>query len=268
LCCGAYSVWLFFLIDGLDEFQDEDWDEEESQELELVGPLRILHSSLAVKLCVSSRPHNAFRQEFGSDPRRCFKLQDLTREDTQAYIHNTLAEARPSGDEGVHSDDPYFNLIKKIADAAEGVFLWVHLAVRSLREGICNRDPLHDLQKRLRRLPQKLELLFDHILATVPSAYKVKCARSLLIATAPSLDHAISPLYLHLFSDEEEMTMATQRDVFTMSELSELSKAVHDMAPRLKALCGGLLDAHLRGSIVLDRCPGKHVDHAEALPAE
>jgi hypothetical protein len=74
----------FFLIDGLDEFQDDDQDEEESQEMELVNPLRILRilrilrSSVAVKLCVSSRPHNAFMKEFGSDPRQCFRLQDLT----------------------------------------------------------------------------------------------------------------------------------------------------------------------------------------------
>jgi hypothetical protein len=87
------NMRLFFLLDGLDEFQDDDQDEEESQEMELVNPLRILRilrSSVAMKLCVSSRTHNAFMKEFGSDPRQCFRLQDLTLRDIQTSIHMHL----------------------------------------------------------------------------------------------------------------------------------------------------------------------------------
>jgi len=54
---------------------------------------------------------------------------------------------------------------------ADGVFLWVFLVVRSLKEGITNADTVSMLQKRLRELPSDLESFFRLILDHVDKIY-------------------------------------------------------------------------------------------------
>jgi hypothetical protein len=66
---------------------------------------------------------------------------------------------------------------------------------------------------------------------------------------------------LHLFSDDEDMTKAMHRDIFTMSEFTQ---AVNDMAPRLNAICGELLDAHIAESCVLDHFADEEGDISAA----
>ena len=81
--CGARARFCFF-IDGLDEYDGESDH--------IVSVLESLRHWPDVKLCVSSRPYNEFRDAFGqpSDPQ--LALEDLTREDIKLYIQNTLEE--------------------------------------------------------------------------------------------------------------------------------------------------------------------------------
>ena len=43
---------------------------------------------------------------------------------------------------------------------ADGVFLWVHDVLRSLRRGLNKHDDWDELQKRLEALPSRIEELF------------------------------------------------------------------------------------------------------------
>ena len=71
-----------FFIDGLDEYNGE--------EIDVVEVLRSLASSPAVKLCVSSRPWNAFEKAFGNQKSHMLLLQELTRNDIRCYTTETL----------------------------------------------------------------------------------------------------------------------------------------------------------------------------------
>lgn len=68
-------------------------------------------------------------------------------------------------------DQDYRKLIDEIIDMAEGVFLRVHLACRSLLDGVSHGDRIHTLRKRLHRLPQQLREISKQILATIPAEY-------------------------------------------------------------------------------------------------
>jgi hypothetical protein len=129
-------------------------------------------------------------------------------------------------------DANYFGLEDEITTAAQGVFLWVVLATTCLLEGIHNGDSMLHLQDRLRRLPRKLELLFEHILSTVHPSYKSVCARSLLFARRPE------PVLFHMYLDEDELALCLRR---RQTSLEELMDARPRMVNQLNARCRGLI---------------------------
>jgi hypothetical protein len=126
---ASSDVRLFCLIDGLDEFEGKPTD--------IIELISILKSVPNVKICVSSRPWNEFEQSFGKDASRKLYMHLLTKHDIRNYIRDTLEhdeDYRNLEDE----DDCGTTLINEMIDAAQGVFLWVVLVVRSFREGLTN----------------------------------------------------------------------------------------------------------------------------------
>lgn len=180
---------LLFFIDGLDEFGDrselDDLNNPDDQGLyarNLIDILRIFYDSPAVKLCVSSRPLNAFKIQFGQTHERCFHLHELTKDDIKAYIHETLGQNETY--RRLASKDPeYAALVAEMIEAAQGVFLWVYLASNSLLEGITNADRIWDLRKRLRDLPHSLGAMYARILSTIEPRYRRIAARTLLLVS-------------------------------------------------------------------------------------
>ncbi|PMD67148.1 uncharacterized protein K444DRAFT_489832, partial [Hyaloscypha bicolor E] len=137
-----------FFIDGLDEY---DGDHEEIAEF-----FKGLSSRTSnVKLCVSSRPWVVFDDAFKGMP--MLRLQDLTFDDIQAYVFDKLEghdrmrllkDAEPA-----HAAE----LVNEVVTKASGVFLWVTLVVKSLLNGLRNRDCIGDLRRRLSELPSDLD---------------------------------------------------------------------------------------------------------------
>ena len=64
-----------------------------------------------------------------------------------------------------------------ILGRAQGVFLWVHLVVRSLIEGLLNLDPISILRKRLREFPKDLYDFFRLIFESLDPIYRPKTAQ-------------------------------------------------------------------------------------------
>lgn len=149
-----------FVIDGLDEFDGDDGDHDEMGQLfkEITGSNRI-------KVCLSSRPWVVFEDLFESCPN--LKLQDLTYRDIEQYVRdkfnrNTaflkLASREPAAAPA---------LLKEIVEKADGVFLWVKLVVRSLLQGMRNRDDISDLSEQLHRLPREIKPLYNRLLQLI-----------------------------------------------------------------------------------------------------
>ncbi|OCK79902.1 hypothetical protein K432DRAFT_354034 [Lepidopterella palustris CBS 459.81] len=221
----------FFLVDGLDEYQCA----EEGTHDALVSLLQHLSQSDAIKICVSSREYTVFRDAFKGGHH--LKMEDLTKEDIQRFVHVNLEES-PRFRELAAEDDRYLALEAAIVDRSNGVFLWVFLVVKSLREGLTYADRISDLERRLNDLPKTLEDFFAHILDSVDKHYRVLAAQAFQVA-----NQAAEPLDLIIYSflDEEDANFALTLPVQPLTE-NEIQRRHEDMRRRLDARCKGLLE--------------------------
>ncbi|KAK2603308.1 hypothetical protein N8I77_009773 [Diaporthe amygdali] len=165
---GTKFCWL---IDGLDEYEGETDH--------LCEFLENLSNSSNLKLCVSSRPLNVFKDAFDGIPQ--LAIHDYTQDDIGNFARERLESHKRwitcSVDEVGGA-----SLIRNIRDKANGVFLWVFLVTKSLRDGLTNYDDLGVLQKRVEAMPSELEKLFKHMLDSIDDVYHEKMAQTFLLA--------------------------------------------------------------------------------------
>ncbi|KAJ6125880.1 hypothetical protein N7471_010373 [Penicillium samsonianum] len=192
---GASCVRFCFFIDGLDELGDD--------QFELCQFLKEVATFPSIKICVSSRPWNVFEEAFGGEPRRKLYMQDLTRNDILEYTRSHIyGHPRWPSLEAAkfHSDD----LIEEIEERASGVFLWVYLVVKMLREGLTNRDSFLDIRRRLESFPVELEVFFRQILESVEPFYHCKMSTTMQIALAAEEPLEAVAYYFHDQEYEDE----------------------------------------------------------------
>lgn len=148
-------------LDGLDECDDRD---------ELVKLLRDIEDRRAAKVCVSSRPERKFELAFSMWPK--LRLQDLTNADIRLFARDQLSTVS-FGDVSEHKgEDKKALLINLLVEKAQGVFVWLRVATRSLLEGIENYDEWEMLLERLREMPDDIYELYKHILNRGRANYK------------------------------------------------------------------------------------------------
>lgn len=163
-----------FLIDGLDEYEGEHTD--------LIIFLRELTQSPYVKICVSSRPWTQFVDAYGQDPNQFLKLEDFTQDDIRKFVHDTFHSHEIFQ---THVNDPRYNkLVDAIVERANGVFLWVFLACKSLLDGMRHADRLIDLERRLTSVAPDFESFFKQMILSADKVYKTQTARLFLITLA------------------------------------------------------------------------------------
>ena len=252
---------LCLFIDGLDEY---DGDHEE-----MANFFQSLSYSPNVKLCVSSRPWLAFIDAFRGCP--SLRLQDLTLRDIERYVTEKF-ERNPRYRRLVDEEpEEAPALVAQIVSRADGVFLWVVLVVKSLLEGLRNRDGIVDLQKRLAMLPSNLEDLYRQMISRIGPFYQRRASEIFQIFRAnwmmtnyldrltkePLLSHFVSfePLTVLLLSfGIEDKPDAVFKQKIEPITPKALSKRCETMADRLKVWTAGLLDmqgsenAHGEGS--------------------
>ncbi|KAI4643120.1 hypothetical protein J4E93_007189 [Alternaria ventricosa] len=166
---GIY--WVTGKPDGLDEYYGDSW--------EVIETLRDLSEAPNVKLCLSSRPWNCFKDSFGRGNPHVLRLYEYTRPDIELFARENLLSNRPYMD---YEPTLFDDLVQEIGERAQGVFLWVRLVVRSLRNGIDNEDSIPILQERLRTIPSDLEEFFEQILGSVEGVYRGRMAGTFLAA--------------------------------------------------------------------------------------
>ena len=96
-----------FFIDGLDEY--------EGDHFELIQTIRSIANAPHMKICVSSRPWNHFKDAFGENPDKRLYLQDFTRQDMITYAQENLQQAARGITSGLNSAS-FRRLIEDIAD--------------------------------------------------------------------------------------------------------------------------------------------------------
>jgi hypothetical protein len=116
----------FFQIDGLDEYDEDRY--------EVIEIMKHISKASCVKLLVSSRPWLCFERAYGGSAEcRKLYLHHLTEKDIKLFPRETLERYTV----GLHIEDWTLcqDLIAEITKRAQGVFLWVYLVIRSLRNG-------------------------------------------------------------------------------------------------------------------------------------
>ncbi|KAI4681631.1 hypothetical protein J4E81_009797 [Alternaria sp. BMP 2799] len=219
----------YFQVDGLDEYYGDSWD--------VIETMRDLSAAPNVKLCLSSRPWNCFQRSFGQENPYVLRIDDFTRPDIELFARETLLRSyRGCVDFGSKIFD---ELIKDIGERAQGVFLWVRLVVRSLRDGIVNEDSVSLLQKRLRVIPSDLEDFFEQILGSVEEIYRSRMAGTFLAAMRTPLQLDLIHYYFLEQDDENfNLDMPSKR-----WDAPDIQRCAVQTERRLNGRFKGLLEA-------------------------
>ncbi|KAI4614216.1 uncharacterized protein J4E87_009613 [Alternaria ethzedia] len=117
-----------FFIDALDEHEDIPQYDHKHMVDELRKWTQISPNS--IKLCVSSREENVFENAFAKDRR--IRLQDLTRHDMECFVRSRL--------ESVQDHNTRERLTSEIVKKSDGIFLWVVLVIKQLRQALEDGD--------------------------------------------------------------------------------------------------------------------------------
>ncbi|KAI8632893.1 hypothetical protein F5Y19DRAFT_333100 [Xylariaceae sp. FL1651] len=220
-----------FFIDGLDEFEGDSFD--------VCRTLLDLCSSPDIKICVASRPWNVFETCLEATEANRLHVHELTQDDISNYVDSELRD-HPKWNLSVTEAVEVPKLISEITNRAEGVFLWVFLVTRMLRDGLMNDDTLAELRMRLDSVPTDLEKFFKHILESVEPFYHEKQSRTLQVAMVSD-----GPLHAHIYSFHDlEYTYENYAIDHTRQPLDQhdLYKFHIPVARRLNGRCKGLLE--------------------------
>ncbi|KAH6845799.1 hypothetical protein B0I37DRAFT_381167 [Chaetomium sp. MPI-CAGE-AT-0009] len=162
---GANRLAIF--IDGLDEY--------EGDHEKLVSFLRKLHHKYNIKLCVSSRPWNIFRDEFRTSP--ALKMELLTKPDIEKYVRTRIGSSPAFQELRPLYFDSVEELESQIIEKADGVFLWVVLVVEKIIATARENNDLREIWRVFNDLPPGLEELYDSMRKRLGPAHREKAAR-------------------------------------------------------------------------------------------
>ncbi|KIW27208.1 uncharacterized protein PV07_06967 [Cladophialophora immunda] len=165
-----HDLELTIFLDALDEYYG--FPEVISQWiLETVSTSRDSSSRTKVRFCFSSREWDSFVKAFSSEPG--FVLHEHTYQDVEQYTISRLS--RLTSQHPYSADDPSTpssqlppaEVVRLIATRAEGVFLWVKLAIDAiaLSPTISSQEELETL---ISGLPADLEDFYMRIISRIP----------------------------------------------------------------------------------------------------
>jgi hypothetical protein len=240
-----------FFIDGLDEYS--------GNLIHGIAFINKLVSSSSIKIVVSSRPVPVCVQAFCGSPK--LQLQDLTKDDIRAYVHDTIGSHPHIQDLMTIGPQAVQKILRDVVDKASGVFLWVVRACRSLLEGFAAFDYPEELQRRVDELPPELESLFQHMLGKIEPRYQVQAARLLKICYLRKLQsHGGEDSWPGAFSYESMFTLGLalvddcglemRRNVnFHQLSFEDRRTKCKVLEARLRSRCCGLLEVQRMAAI-------------------
>jgi hypothetical protein len=223
-----------FFIDGLDEYQET----AQSDLKELVNLLTgwTTAAPRQVKLCVSSREHNVFVNAFSAEQR--LRLHELTWLDMAAYARGKLDD--------VSDQDAKFRLIRAIIGKAEGIFLWVSLVVKQMRDQLENGADIAALMQLVDSLPDELDSLYEHTLKSLSKRDRRKGYMTL--AMLPLATKWALPLHVFAYSffdQYDKDTEFAEREDFTRVGMAGMAfeERLQLGRKRLNGWCKGLVES-------------------------
>lgn len=252
----SYPSSICVFLDGLDEICDEDGVH---VLMEIVDTFKTISG---VKICVSSRPEQRFKLYLSHIPQ--LKVHDLTYGDMSRYAAQTLSpfwKRRQDAPESLLDR----KILPELLQKAQGVFLWIRLAVRNLITGLESGDSVEEMILRLRDLPSELSQMYADMWKRVNENSKVHRESTakllnLIIDYRNLLDHTDDELWEYMESpkrfhviDIMGATDATiQKALFVRGQKPTTEAAIHSCIRArglIEARCIGLVDTIPREGI-------------------
>ena len=227
LSVGLGQCRLCVFIDGLDEFHGDHFTL-----LELISSFR---ENTKVKFCLSSRPYSPFKRELGSSP--MLRLQDLTEPDIRRYVSDKLERTPLKASWVSYSSSIIKEPVDAIIRKAEGVFLWVRLAVKDQLEGIKNGDDAEQLRERLHILPTEIEDVYVHMLHGIHKVYRKEVARYIQWVLDMEDARALFEIALAEHKRIDDIVLFSQK--ISTWDICQHCKSVGE---RIAATCKGFLE--------------------------
>ncbi|KAK3950449.1 hypothetical protein QBC32DRAFT_376216 [Pseudoneurospora amorphoporcata] len=168
------SSKLAIFIDGLDEFEGDDRDHEA-----LIGVVKKFHSCSGIKVCVSSRPWNTFRDAFHDCPQ--LRMETLTQTDMTLFVNGSFNRSPAFRDLYSTSPNEASELMSTVIDKAKGVFLWVSIVTNVIIEGLRDGERIESLRRKIDELPSDLGRLYTSLWRGIKPEYKPDGARLLVL---------------------------------------------------------------------------------------
>ena len=250
---NAATVTCIF-IDGLDEILPSDGP------FKLLDLISRLQRVPGIRLCVSSRPEPAFEKYLGHQPK--LRLQDLTKHDIHRFVTATLEPVLLSNTEETHPASR--ELIQKICENANGIFLWARIVLDSLKRGLANGDTLDDLRRRINTTPKGLYELFQDMwrrLGDDVTLYQASAARYFnLVLSSRGIKGGHEPFHQSVL----EMVIATDKSITSAFNVGigldaePLSRKCEAFITTITSRCAGILEcSHIPGN-TLPASPGPY----------
>lgn len=183
-----HSHKVFYLLDGLDEFADEQYN---TQDLfKLIDTL--LEMCEGSRVCVSSRPEPAFQRRYENTKQ--LKLENLTRNDMMQYVGERLSLHDWAMDLMEEDETRFIRLLEGLIEKAQGVFLWLALVLKDLEAGFESEDSFDLLEERVTALPATLKLLYQGMMGKVDKVHYPETAFLLNFMLAHNLHRSVLSL--------------------------------------------------------------------------
>lgn len=158
----SLNVRLCAFIDGLDEYRGAYMD--------LVISLLEIQDRTNMKVVLASRPEAALKQAFKDFPQ--IQMQDHNSSSVRVYIDSTVSRGRQ---DLVNVDDIFDeDMRRSVMDRAEGVLIWVRLAVDELMHAARANLSREDLREILERLPRELKDMYDYSVSRQNALYQTE----------------------------------------------------------------------------------------------
>lgn len=237
-----------FIVDGLDEFEGHD-------DTLIRTLLKWANSgSENIKICVSSRELPVFQQRFS----KClkFRLHEVTYHDIFVFVYDTL---RNNEDVQLMSKpQDVAHLVKSLVQRAEGVFLWVSLALRLVERGLVLEESIEELERSIDVLPTELEQLFRVIFDSIKTEPDIPKRRKAMRALSLAVDEIQAPhchgwlLLTHLsFMDDYDRNIDFTSYMKGATDESDRSKRLSRCQKQLAGGCRGLLSVKSRRDVIV-----------------
>lgn len=238
------NLLLCLFVDALDEYDGDPESVISFLRSIVVAPRK---SATVIKVCFSSRLYNVFIDEFGNVPG--FKIHERTQKDIEKVIIGRIEASQSIQDIlgcGNEEAEQRLRVLKsQLINRAEGVFLWLKLALDNILRAHRDGETMADVLRHVSSLPDELDEFYQLIVKTVLPQHRREAY--VMLETVLRYDGELSVRDLSgVVACSFTETLSGTPPELVHPPLVDAAES--QLARRIRSRCGGLLELETRGT--------------------